>query len=122
RGPPRRSSRPRPVPVVAVRAVVTVRAVLTVRSVLPDQRVELVLEPAGVDGAVDAALLRSVLLPPPPAGPVGLAVRDGPRAGRAPDGRVALVVQRVVRHVVRPDVVPHLALGPVGQRVDLGDA
>src|SRR3954454_14897697 len=41
------------------------------------------------------------------------------RAVRAPDRRVAAVVQLVVRHVVAEDVVPDLALGPVGQRVRL---
>src|SRR3954471_10042019 len=41
------------------------------------------------------------------------------RAVRAADRGVAAVVQLVVRHVVAEDVVPHLALGPVGQWVRL---
>src|SRR3954465_11416972 len=44
------------------------------------------------------------------------------RAVRAADRRVAAVVQRVVRHVVAGDVVPHVAVGPVGERVGLPQA
>src|SRR5918993_1391973 len=40
----------------------------------------------------------------------------------AADGRVAEVVQRVVRHVVLRDVVPHVARRPRGERVDLDEA
>src|SRR5436190_24067409 len=41
------------------------------------------------------------------------------RAVRATDRRIAAVVQLVVRHVVAEDVVPHVALGPIRQRVRL---
>src|SRR3954468_10553128 len=41
------------------------------------------------------------------------------RAVRAADRRIATIVQLVVRHVVAEEVVPHLALGPVRQRVRL---
>src|SRR4051812_39657301 len=41
------------------------------------------------------------------------------RAVRAADRRVAAVVERVVRHVVAEQVVPHVALAPVRQRVRL---
>ena len=46
----------------------------------------------------------------------------GAGAGLAADRRVAAVVQRVVGHVVGADVVPHVLLGPVGQRIELGHA
>src|SRR3954469_18503490 len=44
------------------------------------------------------------------------------RAVRAADRGVAAIVQLVVRHVVAEDVIPHLALGPVGQWVGLPEA
>src|SRR4029079_309081 len=49
-------------------------------------------------------------------------VSPGPdrlRAVGAADRRVAAVVQRVVRNAVLADVVPDVALRPVGQRVQL---
>src|SRR3954468_5983987 len=49
----------------------------------------------------------------------GATLRRRQRAVRAADRRVAAVVQLVVRHVVTGDVLPHLALGPVGERVRL---
>src|SRR5581483_3974334 len=76
-------------------------------SVLSDQRVQLVLEPAAFDRAVDAALLWRAGLPPPAARPRGRAGRDRPRARRAADRRVALVVERVVGDSAFADVVPH---------------
>jgi hypothetical protein len=59
-------------------------------------------------------------LPPPAAGAEVLAQADGARAGRAADAGEELVVQRVVGHLVQRDVVPDVAPGPVGQRVELG--
>src|SRR5207302_2534722 len=59
---------------------------------------------------VDPALFDFVLLPPPTAGPIVLARRGGPGAGRAADRRVAGFVKRVIRDVVRADVVPHSRL------------
>ena len=47
---------------------------------------------------VDAALLALALLPPPAAGTEVLAGADGARAGGAPDGGVALVVEAVRRY------------------------
>src|SRR5829696_4751797 len=41
------------------------------------------------------------------------------RAVRAADRPVAPVVQLVVRKVVAEDVAPHVALAPVGERIDL---
>src|SRR5437588_18273 len=70
-------------------------AVLGIR-VNTNDRVEVVLEAAGLDRAVDPALLRRVRLPPPAAGPVLLAGPDRASAGRAADRRVAAVVQGVV--------------------------
>ncbi len=50
--------------------------------------------------------------------------RPGAGIGARPaaDRVVAAIVQRVVRDVVGRDVTPHVALGPVGQRVDLPQA
>ena len=62
---------------------------------------------------VDAALGLGV------AGPAAVAPRARLRAVRAADRGVALVVQRVVRHVVLDDVAPHVGLAPVGERVRL---
>src|SRR5439155_4111044 len=89
--------------------------------VLSEDRVQLVLEAAGLDRAVDAALLRRVRLPPPPSGAVGLAGTNRTGARRAADRRIALVVQRVVGHVVLAHVVPNLVLRPLGERVELHD-
>src|SRR5205814_481537 len=90
-------------------------------SVVSDQRVQLVLESAALDRAVDAALLGRARLPPPAARPARGARLDRARAGCAADRRVAAVVQRVVRHVALADVVPDLVLGPLGERVQLHD-
>src|SRR5207244_10945028 len=82
----------------------------------------LVLEAAGLDRALDAALLGRVLLPPPAAGARILAGGGRTGAGDAADRGVALVVEGVVRHVVGPAVVPDLLVLPAGQRVALQDA
>src|SRR5207253_904633 len=84
--------------------------------VVAEDGMELVLEAAGLDGAMDAALLRRVLFPPPAAGAVRLPRLDRPRAGCAADRGVAAVVERVVWDVVLADVVPDLLLGPLRQR------
>src|SRR5437773_8695391 len=81
----------------------------------------LVLEAAGLDGAVHPALLGRVLLPPPAPGARVLAGLGGAGAGAAADGGVALGVQRVGGDVVLAQVVPNLVLGPVRQRVELDD-
>src|SRR5436190_19802679 len=96
-----------------------VNATASVIARLRHQGVQLVLEAAGLDRAVDAALLRRVRLPPPAAGAVGLAGLDRPRARRAPDRGVALVVQLVVGDVELADVLPDLVLRPLGQWVQL---
>src|SRR4051794_26172744 len=90
-------------------------------TVVSDQRVQLVLEAAAFDRAVDPALLRSVRFPPPAARAGGFARRDRSRAGRAADRRVPAVVERVVRHLALAHVVPHLVLRPLGERVQLHD-
>src|SRR5215212_5999409 len=56
------------------------------------------------------------------AGPAAVATGAGLRAVRAADRLVALVVQWVVGQVVLDDVTPHVALGPVGERVGLPQA
>ena len=80
---------------------------------------ELVLEAAGLDGAMHAALLRRARLPPPTAGTDGLAGRDRAGARSAADRRVALRVQRMHGDVVVSEVVPDLVFGPLGERVEL---
>ena len=68
---------------------------------------------------VQAALL-GALFPPPPAGTEVFADGDGARARRAADARMEVVVQHVVRHVVKLNVVPDVGPAPVGQRIQLG--
>src|SRR6476646_15356 len=88
---------------------------------LADQRAQLVLEPARLDRAVDAALLRRVRLPPPATCAQVLAGLRRPRARRAADRREALRIQRVDRQLVVADVVPDLVLRPLGERIQLHD-
>src|SRR5437763_3187106 len=83
------------------------------------QGVQLVLEPAALDRAVDPAFLRRIRLPPPAAGPRRLVGRDRARARRAADRLVTLVVERVVGDLALAHVVPDLLLGPLGERVQL---
>src|SRR5215472_13941724 len=95
------------------------------RSAMPvpglDQDFYLVLEAAGLDDAVHAALLRTVLLPPPPSRARVFARLHRSCARCTADTEIALVIQRVVRHVVGAHIVPHFFLGPVGQRIDFDD-
>src|SRR5712691_1411470 len=67
------------------------------------------------------AFARIGLLPPPAAGTRVLASDGRTGAGRAADGTVALVVEWVVGHVKRADVLPHLVLAPVGKGVEFHD-
>src|SRR5215204_602546 len=90
--------------------------------VTTDDDLKLVLEAAGLDGAVHPALLGRALLPPPAAGALLGTGVHGSGAGVTADRLVALVVQRVAWDVVRADVLPDLFLGPVRQRVDLDQA
>src|SRR5262245_17262177 len=64
---------------------------------------------------VQAALL--LLRPGPAAGAVVAALLHGGGARPATDARVALVVKRVVRHVVVNDELPDVVLGPPQERV-----
>src|SRR5918995_1975298 len=70
--------------------------------------------------AVDAALELVRAGPAPRA--LVLAPADGARARDAADGRVARVVQRVVRDLVDVDVRLHTLGVPVDERLDLPDA
>src|SRR5438477_12978791 len=88
---------------------------------LRDERAELVLEAAGLDGAVDAALLGRVRLPPPASRAQVFAGLRRARARRAADRRIALVVEAVVGQVALAHVVPDLVLGPLGEGVELHD-
>src|SRR5205085_9272312 len=94
---------------------------LLVAIVLAAQRVQLVLEPARLDRAVDAALLRRVRLPPPATRAAGLALADRAGARRAADRRVALRVEGMHRQAALADVVPDLLLRPFGEGVQLHD-
>src|SRR5947207_1961390 len=104
----------------AAAAVSSLSAALAI-GILSEDRVKLVLEAAGLDRAVDAALLRRVRLPPPAAGAIRLARTNRARARSAADRRVALAVEGVVRHVVLAHVVPDLVLRPFGEWVELHD-
>src|SRR5947209_2348722 len=88
-------------------------------SVAVKQYLDLVFESPGLDGAVNATLLGSVLLPPPAAGACVFPRLGGPGTRGAANAGVALVVQRVIRNVVGVDVVPHLLIHPVGEGIDL---
>src|SRR5690349_10091207 len=66
--------------------------------------------------SVQAAL--GLVLPRPAAFTAG----SGLRAGSAADRLVPLVVQRVAGQVVVRDEAPHVAVAPVGQRVELPQA
>ena len=66
------------------------------------------------------AFLGGFVFPPPAPGAEVFAQRHGARARFAADAGEELVVQRVVRHVVAGDAVPHVVPAPVGQRVELG--
>src|SRR5271157_5571212 len=58
----------------------------------------------------------------PPPCPKILACLHLTRAVGASNARITLVVKRIVRYVVRPDVVPHLFPFPVGQGVEFDQA
>src|SRR5579864_4512608 len=71
---------------------------------------------------VQTAFLFLDVFPPPAAGARVLAGDHGPRAGRAADGAVTLVVERVVRHVEEADVAPDVLFAPLGQRIEFRHA
>src|SRR3954447_6776080 len=60
----------------------------------------------GVEAALDLVRAR----------PAAVTPVAGVGARLAADRRIAAIVQRVVRQIVREDVVPDVALGPVGER------
>src|SRR5450755_511522 len=64
---------------------------------------------------VDSAL--GLLLP----APATFAAGPGLRARRAPDRRIARIVERMVGKIVLEDVAPDVLLGPVGERIELPD-
>src|SRR5262245_22457484 len=57
--------------------------------------------------------------PRPAPGSFFFAGSDSPCAGPATDARIALIVQRIERNFVFHDELPHVALGPVEQWIDL---
>src|SRR5262245_36405478 len=75
-----------------------------------------------MDAAFALAGRPALALPPPAAGARVLAGGDGPRAGRAADRAVALLVQRMEGHLALAEVVPNLFLAPVGERVKFAQA
>src|SRR5207344_2655469 len=68
--------------------------------------------------AVEPAFLERGGLPPPASAPGILARSNGTRARRAADARIAAIVERVVRHVVRAHVAPDLVRRPIGERIE----
>ena len=68
---------------------------------------------------VNAAL--GLVVVRPPAGPFMVAVTDGPGAVHAPDARIALIVQRIVRKPVDAQVGPHVVGCPVREWAQLDD-
>src|SRR5215813_6334451 len=80
------------------------------------------LEPTGFDGAMHATLFWGSFFPPPASRAMVFPWLHGAGAGGTADAGVTTIIKRVVRHIVRTDVVPHLVLSPIGQRVDLDDA
>src|SRR5258706_9509714 len=70
---------------------------------------------------VQPAFARFPDLPPPSPGANVFARDGGAGAGRAADGTVALVLERVVGAIEGAGVFPYLALAPVGKRIDLDE-
>ena len=68
---------------------------------------------------VQPALFGLRIFPPPTARAEILDPLDRAGARSATDTGVALIVKPVVGHVIIPDIVPHLIVTPVRQRVDL---
>src|SRR5215510_5924661 len=80
------------------------------------------LESAGFDGAVHATLFRGSFFPPPASRAMVFPWLHRACAGCTADAGVTTIIKRVVRHIVRTEVVPHFVLSPIGQGVDLDDA
>src|SRR5258706_1196112 len=70
---------------------------------------------------VQPAFARFPDLPPPAPGANVFARDGGAGAGRAADGTVALVVERVVGHLEGADVFPYPVLAPVGKWIEFRD-
>src|SRR5688572_17772934 len=68
---------------------------------------------------VQAALALRGFFPPPARRSLVLTRPDWPRAGLATDRYEAMIVQLVVGHALRADVIPHLRRRPERQRVQL---
>src|SRR5688572_7587918 len=71
---------------------------------------------------VQPALLRVRMLPPPPAGALVLPRLHCPCARTATDAGISAIVQRVVRHVLFSNVLPHIFARPVDERVHLDES
>src|SRR5580658_4000741 len=94
----------------------------SVIAVVAEQRRQFMLEAAGFDRAMHPAFLGRSCLPPPTPGARILTLFDRARARTASDRGVALVVELVVRDVVRAYIVPHLVFGPIGEWGDFYDS
>src|SRR5216684_1147754 len=82
---------------------------------------QFMLEPAGLDCAIHPAFLGCACLPPPSPRTSVFARSGRARAWCASDGRITLVVERVVGNVVGADVVPDFVVGPIRKRRQLHD-
>src|SRR5690348_9109159 len=71
---------------------------------------------------MQAALLLALLFPPPAAGALDLAGRDGARARSAADGGKAFGVQGVDRNVALAGETQHRLARPIEERIELENA
>src|SRR5436190_3245676 len=71
---------------------------------------------------MQSAFLMVGTLPPPATRADVLPWKDGTRARRTTDARVAAIVQRIVGNGMSANVGPDFVLAPVSKRIELGDA
>ena len=69
---------------------------------------------------MQAALFGIGIFPPPAAGADIFAGLNGAGAGLAADGRKALVMKRIIGHLMAVNVIPYGFFGPVCQRIEFG--
>src|SRR5439155_5465739 len=67
---------------------------------------------------VKAAFFGIRIFPPPAASAEILARLHRPRARGAADARITLVMEPIVRNLVLANIVPHLVVAPIDQRVN----
>src|SRR5215470_13075370 len=76
-------------------------------------------DPFALASHVQAAFFGFGIFPPPASGTEVFSRPYRARAGRAANAGVALVMKTIVGDVVLADIVPHLVMGPIDQRIDL---